>query len=37
MNGKADYVMAIDLGSSRIVAGLGKKEENGALRILAMK
>lgn len=37
MNGKADYVMAIDLGSSRIVAGLGKKEESGELRILAMK
>ncbi|MCX6308621.1 MAG: hypothetical protein NTY32_07265, partial [Bacteroidia bacterium] len=37
MNGKTDYVMAIDLGSSRIVAGLGKMEENGALRILAMK
>ena len=37
MNGKADYVMAIDLGSSRIVAGLGKRDEDGALRILAMK
>lgn len=37
MNGTVDYVMAIDLGSSRIVAGLGKKEENGALRILSMK
>jgi len=37
MNGTADYVMAIDLGSSRIVAGLGKKDEDGALRILALK
>jgi len=37
MNGTADYVMAIDLGSSRIVAGLGKRDEDGALRILAMK
>jgi cell division protein FtsA len=37
MKGTADYVMAIDLGSSRIVAGLGKKEENGELRIIALK
>ncbi len=37
MNGTADYVMAIDLGSSRIVAGLGKRDEEGALRIIAIK
>lgn len=37
MNGTADYVMAIDLGSSRIVAGLGKKDENGTVRIIALK
>lgn len=37
MNGTADYVMAIDLGSSRIVAGLGKRDENGAIRIKALK
>ena len=37
MKETADYVMAIDLGSSRIVAGLGKKEENGELRIIALK
>jgi len=37
MKGTADYVMAIDLGSSRIVASLGKMEENGELRILALK
>lgn len=37
MNGTADYVMAIDLGSSRIVAGLGKRDEAGALRIIALK
>jgi cell division protein FtsA len=29
--------MAIDLGSSRIVAGLGKKDAQGAVRIVAMK
>jgi cell division protein FtsA len=37
MNGTSDYVMAFDLGSSRIVGGLGKKTENGQLRILAME
>jgi len=37
MNGTADYVMAMDLGSSRIVAGLGKRNEDGQLRILALK
>jgi len=37
MNGTADYVMAIDLGSSRIVAGLGKRDESGAIRIIALK
>jgi len=37
MNGTADYIMAFDLGSSKIVAGLGKREANGELRILAMK
>jgi cell division protein FtsA len=29
--------MAIDLGSSRIVAGLGKKDAQGGVRIVAMK
>ncbi len=37
MNGTADYVMAIDLGSSRIVAGLGKRDAEGAIRIIALK
>jgi cell division protein FtsA len=37
MNGKADYVMAIDLGSSSIKAGLGKMDENRGLRILAFE
>ena len=37
MKGTADYVMAIDLGSSRIVAGLGKRDESGAIRIIALK
>ena len=37
MNGTADYVMAIDLGSSRIVAGLGKRDEDGLLRMIALK
>jgi cell division protein FtsA len=36
MNGVSDYVVAIDLGSSSIVGGLGKKEEDGRIRILAM-
>ncbi|HET9570639.1 MAG TPA: cell division protein FtsA [Bacteroidales bacterium] len=37
MKGTTDYVMAIDLGSSKIVAGLGKKEENGELHLIALK
>jgi cell division protein FtsA len=37
MNGTAEYIMAFDLGSSRIVAALGKKSVNGELRVLAVE
>lgn len=37
MNGTADYIMAFDLGSSRIVAALGMKTESGELRVLAVE
>ena len=37
MNGVSDYVVAIDLGSSKIVGCLGKKEVDGKIRILAME
>jgi len=35
--GVSDYVVAIDLGSSKIVGCLGKKEADGRVRILAME
>lgn len=35
--GVSDYVVAIDLGSSKIVGCLGKKEANGRIRILAIE
>jgi len=35
--GVSDYVVAIDLGSSRIIGCLGKKEADGKIRILAME
>jgi len=37
MNSVSDYVVAIDLGSSRIIGGLGKKEADGKIRILSME
>jgi len=35
--GVSDYVVAIDLGSSKIVGCLGKKEADGKVRLLAME
>jgi len=35
--GVSDYVVAIDLGSSKIVGCLGKKEADGRVRLLAME
>jgi cell division protein FtsA len=36
MNGVSDYVVAIDLGSSKIVGCLGKKNSDGKIEILSM-
>ncbi|MCE5174652.1 MAG: cell division protein FtsA [Bacteroidales bacterium] len=37
MNGVSDYIVAIDLGSTKIVGSLGKKEGDGKIRILSME
>lgn len=37
MNGVSDYIVAIDLGSSGIVGGLGKKSSDGKINILSME
>ena len=37
MNGVSDYIVAIDLGSTKIIGSLGKKESDGKIRILSME
>jgi cell division protein FtsA len=37
MNGISDYVVGIDLGSSKVVGALGKREENGLLNVLTVE
>jgi cell division protein FtsA len=37
MNGISDYVVGIDLGSSKMVGALGKREENGVLNVLTVE
>lgn len=37
MNASSEYIMAFDLGSSRIVGALGRKSESGQLSILSIE
>ena len=37
MNKKEQYVAAIDIGTTKIVAIVGKKNENGKIEILGLK
>ena len=36
MSNKTDFVAAIDIGTTKIVAIVGKKKENGKIEILGM-